>query len=98
MMNMEKINDTAKEALMMLSCYDKNILDKIPGNVFEKLILLAGDSEIDVLVDPQKDINSQNVSEDCKDLLSLIYYNYVADEKEKLEILNSWAENMKKYC
>lgn len=58
---------------------------------------LAADSEADFYIDAEKSLNEQDISEESKDLISLIYYNYIADENEKREILKSWDFNEKKY-
>lgn len=97
---MEKIqynNDLFKEALTVLAYLDNNIIEKIPTHVFEKLKELAADSKKDFYIDTEKGLAEQNISEECKDLISLIYYDFAADEDEKKEILKSWNENEKKY-
>ena len=40
---------------------------------------------------------NQNISEETKDIISLIYYNYFADDKEKNEIAKIWKENDEKF-
>lgn len=93
---MIKVDDVAKETLNILEYFDSNFVSKIPNNFLENLKLIAETSQIVVNIDKQKTLEDQEISEDCKDLISLIYYNYVADEKEKEEILKCWVENEKK--
>lgn len=40
---------------------------------------------------------NQNISEETKDIIALIYYNYFADDKEKNEIAKIWKENDEKF-
>ena len=38
-----------------------------------------------------------DISEECKDLISLMYYSYIADETEKEEIGKIWRQNEELY-
>ena len=94
---MIKVNDIAKETLYILKYFDDDFVSKIPSKFLEHLKSIAETSQIIVNIDKQKTLEEQEISEDCKDLIALIYYNYVADEKDKEEILKCWVENDKKY-
>lgn len=93
----KKIFDLYKEVLIVLSNMSDEIIEKIPDQVFDELNNLAADSKKDFYIDTSKDIDEQNISREAQNLISLIYYNYIADENEKKEIYNNWKENEKNY-
>ena len=86
-------NDVAKELFTLLSYCDNDLIDNIPKDLLEKITSLAADSSKEFYIDKDKDLSEQNISEDCKDLLSLIYYMYGSDTNSKDEILNAWIKN-----
>lgn len=86
-----------KEVITILSYFKEDLIMKIPSKVFKKLRELAGDSEGEIYIDPEKSIEEQNISEESKDIISLIYYIYIAKEDEKNEILKLWNDNENKY-
>ena len=91
----QEISDLYKEVLIILSNASDEIIEKIPDQVFDELNKLAADSEKDFYIDMSKDIDEQNISKDAKNLISLIYYNYITDENDKKEIYNEWEKNEK---
>ena len=92
---MEK-KDVYKEVFVVLSNFNKEIIEKIPSRVFNKIANLAADSEIEVNIDMTKELEDQNISEESKDMISLLYYKYIADDNEKLELIKIWSNNEKK--
>lgn len=58
---------------------------------------MAKKSKLEVKIDANKKLINQNISEETKDIISLIYYNYFADDKEKNEIAKIWKENDEKF-
>ena len=97
---MEKIlemNDVCKEVFIILSYLDNQLLNKIPNRFLEFLTNQAADSNYEFYINPNKDLDEQDISEESKDLLSLIYYSYIADENQKKEILKIWNETEIKY-
>lgn len=94
---MKEINDVAEETLEVLRYFDNEFVSKIPRNVIKKLEELAIDSDEEVIIDKSKKLNEQAISEECKGLISLIYYNYFTNDEEKKEILNIWNENERLY-
>lgn len=92
-----KINDVAKETVMVLKYFEENFTSKIPSKFILLLNRLAQESNIDVYIDKGKKLNEQNISEECKDLISLMYYSYIADETEKKEIGKIWRQNEELY-
>ena len=97
MENIQKISDISKEALTFLAFFDNDVIKKIPSCVIEKLSRQAADSKSNFYVDANKNFSEQKISEKTKDLIALIYYNYIADENEKKEILEQWNLNEKTY-
>lgn len=94
---MKEINDVAEETLEVLRYFGNEFVSKIPRNVIKKLEELAIDSDEKVIIDKSKKLNEQAISEECKGLISLIYYNYFTNDEEKKEILNIWNENERLY-
>lgn len=73
------------------------MIDKIPAHIITKLCEQAADSNLDFYIDAKKEFEEQNISEKSKDLISLIYYDYIAEENEKEEILKQWELNEQSY-
>ena len=97
MENVQKISDISKETLTFLAFFDNKMLEKIPSYVIEKLCKEAADSNLSFYIDTNKSFSEQIISEESKDLISLIYYDYIAEEDEKKEILKQWNLNEKNY-
>ena len=97
MKNVQKICDISKETLTFLAFFDNEMIEKIPAKIITKLCEEAADSKLDFYIEPNKSFKEQNISEKSKDLISLIYYDYIAEEEEKKEILKQWDINEKKY-
>ena len=93
----QDISDIAKETLTFLAFFDNKIIEKIPSRVITKLCEEAADSDTDFYIDKNKSFAEQQISEGAKDLISLIYYDYMAEEDEKKEILEQWNLNEEKY-
>ena len=93
MLNVQSISDISKETLTFLAFFDNKMIEKIPNRVFDKLSKEAADSKLDFYIDVNKSFDEQNISEKSKDLISLIYYTYIAENDEKKEIVNQWSIN-----
>lgn len=87
--------DVYKEVFTVLSNFNDEVIKKIPNSVFNKIIDLAADSQIKVNIDATKPLEEQNISEESKNILSLIYYKYIADNDEKKELIKLWDSNDK---
>lgn len=85
--------DVYKEALTFIAYFDKELLDIMPADIFEKLTKLAAESTVEFFVEENKSLIEQNISEECKDLIALIYYNSITDQNEKKAILEQWNIN-----
>ena len=97
MNDIQTIEDISKETLTFLSFFDRKMIEKIPGSVIKKLCEEAAESKQDFYIDVNENFANQKISEKSKDLIALIYYDYIADENEKKEILNQWNINEKNY-
>lgn len=93
----QEINDVCKEVLMILAFFNDELIEKIPAKVLKSLNELAADSKAEIYIDKEKDLDEQNILEESKDLISLIYYNFISDENEKKELLKIWNKNENEY-
>lgn len=93
----QNISDISKETLTYLAFFDNEMISKIPSYVIRKLCQEAAESKLNFYINPNKKFKEQNISEKSKDLISLIYYEYIANEEEKKEILHKWNSNEDKY-
>ncbi len=97
MEQIQEINDVCKEVLTILSLFSDDLIKRIPDKVFKNLSKLAADSKSNFYFDKEKRLEEQNISERSKDLISLIYYDYIADKSEKDELFKIWNENERIY-
>ena len=97
MENVQNISDISKETLTFLAFFDNKMIENIPVHIITKLCEEAADSKLDFYIDVNKSFEEQKISEKSKDLISLIYYEYIAEEDEKKEILKQWNLNEKNY-
>ncbi len=97
MENIQNISDISKETLTFLSFFDKKMIENIPTKLISKLCEEAADSKMNFYIDVNKSFEEQKISEKSKDLISLIYYDYIAEKDEKKEILEQWNLNEKNY-
>ena len=88
-----EMSDVAKETIEILNLFNPKFISKISNTFLNGLKELAKDSKKIVEIDKSKKLKEQNISEESKDLISLIYYNYIATEEEKREIAKIWNEN-----
>ena len=85
--------DIAKELLTALSYCDYSVLSKLPNEVLTNLSNIAADSNKDYYFDKTKSLIDQSISEECKDLLSILYYTFIADSSSKPDIIKAWLNN-----
>lgn len=97
MMKEQKMNDVAKEVSVVLEYLDAELLKKIPIAFIEYLKKLSVESQREVNIDKEKELKEQELLEESKDLLALIFYSYLANEDEKKEIVKCWDDNEKEY-
>lgn len=89
--------NVSKETLEVLKYFDSAFISKIPESFLRAMKDLASKAIIDVKIDTTKSLKDQSISEDCKDMIALIYYNYVATKPERLEMTEIWQNNEKVY-
>lgn len=94
MINLNQLDaNIAKEVLVTLMYTDEKILDKIPSDLINNLSTLAADSNIDINFEKGKAIDEQGLSDETINIISVLYYYYVATEDEKKELLQNWKYN-----
>ena len=91
------MNDIANEVVSVLNYMEQDLVKKIPIKFLDFLKNLAKDSNKKINIDLNKSLLEQNISEESKDLIGLIYYNYLVDENEKKQILKIWSNNEREY-
>lgn len=82
---MVEICDVALETLEVLKYFNTEFTSKISESFLNSLKELAKKSKLEVKIDANKKLINQNISEETKDIISLIYYNYFADDKKKMK-------------
>ena len=82
----KEVNDIDKNIPLENNTNSGRIIEKIENN-FDGISFYKTNLVKCLPLDSNKKLRDQNISEECKDLISLIYYNYIADENEKKEIL-----------
>jgi hypothetical protein len=90
---MEELNDAVKEFLIVLENCEKSIKEKIPQNVLEYFQELASNSNKIFYIDKTKKLSNQNLSEECKNIISMVYFSYIASASEKEELKQAWIKN-----
>ena len=92
-MRYPEISNVAKETICILACFDNSFVSKIPSNFLNEMKNLSKDSNIIVKIDKNKKLEKQNILEETKDMISLIYYSYIATREEKEELKRIWNNN-----
>jgi len=84
----------ACETLCILEHCDKSFVNRIPDKILNILKNIESNASTkNIKVHKNKKIDEQDISEDTKNFIALLYYNYVAKEKERKDILNIWIKN-----
>jgi len=91
MENQISLDDAFKEVYTVLTFSDKDITSKIPDEVLRSIVEHASNSSIEPRIDMEKDLLDQDISEEGKDLLSIIYYSFVCNEEEKKNLFKIWS-------
>ena len=84
------------EVLDILKHSDETIYSKIPKKLIEFWERNKSNTYKPIL-DHTKLLKDMNLKEKTKDILAMLYLNYMCDEKEKSEIKAILANNEKKY-
>lgn len=91
------IYDVANQTYIIINNFEKTFIEKIPQRVISVLKELSKKSDKNFEIQEGKSLMEQEINEETKDLLSYIYFNCVATEDQKKELLKIWNENEKKY-
>lgn len=86
-----------KETLEVLKHFDSEFLSKIPNEFLNAMKEFASKSTITVNIDTSKNLIEQDISEECKEMISLIFYSYIATKEEKEELTELWNVNEEAY-
>ena len=92
-MNQVEISDVARETIYILQYFNPQFIAKIPTDFINNLKEIAKKSNIPIKIDRNKKLKEQEIFEETKDLISLIYYSYIATEEQKKELTKIWNEN-----
>ena len=80
------INQSFAEVYDIIMHLEKELYDKIPKN-FIKIVESNMDKEYKVNIDYNKNINDQNLLQDTRAILSLVYRDYLCSPEEKKELI-----------
>ena len=97
MTDSQEINDIAKETIYVLKNFNPTFTSKISKRILKDLEELAKTSKKEVEIDKTKSLKDQNILPETKDMIALLYYNYIALPEEKKEIIQKWNENEARY-
>lgn len=89
--------DVAKEASYLLTYFDLELVEKIPNDIRDSLNELSKMSNKFFYIDSRKSLEEQKISEEAKDLISLIYYKYISSEEEQKSLIQTWNSNELSY-
>jgi hypothetical protein len=90
---MEELNDAVKEFLSVLENCEQDVKEKIPENILNYFQKLSSSSGKEFNIDKTKNLSDQNLSTGCQNIISLVYYSYLANDDEKKELKKSWIRN-----
>ena len=93
MIEQVEMNDIAKETIEILKYFDPKFVSKIPIKILNTLEQLASSSNKKVMINKSKKLKEQIILEETKDFIAFLYYDYLATEVEKKEILKIWKKN-----
>ena len=97
MTDSQEINDIAKETIYVLKNFNPTFTSKISKRILKDLEELSKTSKKEVKIDKTKILKDQNILPETKDMIALLYYNYIALPEEKKEIIQKWNENEARY-
>ena len=94
MKNEDEFVSIACETLCILEHCDKSFVNRIPIKILNKLKSIKSNSSItNIKIYKNRKIEEQDISEDTKNFIALLYYNYVANVEERKDSLNIWIKN-----
>ena len=87
----------AAEAIAILENTDTLLLAKVPTKLIESLQEKADELGRRVNIDYSKDFSNQEISEQAKDIIALIYRDYWCTSEQREEINKALEENERKH-
>ena len=87
----------AAEAIAILENTDTLLLAKVPTKLIESLQEKADELGRRVNIDYSKDFSIQEISEQAKDIIALIYRDYWCTSEQREEINKALEENERKH-
>lgn len=95
---MEELSaDVAVEVIEVLYNSDSSIICKIPYKIIEVLQEKSEESEKKVNFKEDVELKDQDISEESKAILSILYRDYICSEEEKAEVNKIFEKNQKQY-
>ncbi len=85
--------DVAKETTEILKYFNSSFVSKISSGFLKQLKELAKNSDKTVIIDKNKSLKDQKILSQTKDLISILYYKYIATDEEKKELIKIWKNN-----
>ena len=83
-------SEAVSETLEILKYLDDELLNKIPLEVIKKLKEQKSDSYINKF---EKEIEPGKITDKAKDILAVLYHEYIANEEEKIEFDKMLKQN-----
>ena len=87
---------TFSEIYCLLKFFPESYIEKLPKKLLN-LIKQSSNSKYYIEVDNAKPLEEQTISEETKNILIVLKYNYWADEAEKRNIIEQLNRNENKY-
>ncbi len=95
---MEELSaEVATEVIEVLYNSDSSLVCKIPYKVLEALQSKTEECNKKIDLKENTEIKDQNISEESKAILSILYRDYMCSEEEKIEINKTFELNQKQY-
>ena len=73
----KNVKDIFKEVYTALSLSSEEVVEKIPDNVFQKIIDFASDSTLMPNFNLEEPLIEQNISEESKNILAVLWQLYM---------------------
>lgn len=83
---MSNINQALSEVYIILRYSDSNLINKIPLK-FISMVNKFRDPSYKIQIDENKSLNEQKLLPETRQILALIYRDYLCDEKEREELI-----------
>ena len=92
-MNKVEMCDVANEVVTIFDYTDSKLLENLPKEILKYLKITAKQSDKKFNLEPGKSLSEQNLSEESKNLMALLFGLYMADERDKEYIKKCWDDN-----